>query len=75
MICWGLVRGITFSVRHSTNRIAPKKMIIRTGCQFSAQFWISWANEVFGPDATGTVAIVFACTTAACFAAASLNAV
>ncbi len=33
LICCGLIRGITFSVRHITNRIAAKNTIVRTGSQ------------------------------------------
>ena len=45
LICCGFVRGITFSVRHSTKMIAAKNRIISTGSQLSAQFWISCAIE------------------------------
>ena len=29
----GLIRGITFKVRHITKMIATKNRIVRTGCQ------------------------------------------
>ena len=38
LICCGLIRGITFSVRHITKRSAAKNTIIRTGSHWSAQF-------------------------------------
>ena len=46
LICCGLIRGITFSVRHSTKMITVKNTIIRTGSQSRAQFWISCAIDV-----------------------------
>ena len=50
LICCGLTRGITFSIRHITKMIATKNRIATTGSQLSAQFWISCAIEGSGAD-------------------------
>ena len=54
LICCGLMRGITFSVRHITRMIAVKNTNISTGCHSSAQFWISAITEVPAPELAGT---------------------
>ncbi len=40
LICCGLTRGITFSVRHIRYSSAAKNRIITTGDQLYAAFWI-----------------------------------
>ncbi len=41
LICCGLIRGMTFSVRHRMKMIATKNMIPTTGSHWSAAFWMS----------------------------------
>ena len=46
LICCGLTRGITFSMRQKMKMRTTKKRIAKTGCQLTAQFWISCTNDV-----------------------------
>jgi hypothetical protein len=52
LICCGLTRGITFSVRHMTKISAMKKTIITTGDQLYAAFWICCTIDVCGAAVT-----------------------
>ena len=60
LICCGLTRGITFSIRHITTMITVKNTIAMTGSQFRAQFWISCVNDVLGPDGAATAVLTAA---------------
>ena len=75
LICCGLTRGITFSVRHIRKMSAVKNRIIMTGDQLKAQFWISCTTELCATvsctgsaraGATGTCACAFCCASKAC---------
>ena len=52
LICCGLTRGITFSIRHITTMIATKNRIATTGSNCSAQFWRFCTNEMCGAGGT-----------------------
>jgi len=47
LICCGLTRGITFSIRHITTMIATKNRIATTGSQLIAHVCSSCVNEVW----------------------------
>ncbi len=44
----GLIRGITFNIRHIMKISAVKNRIAITGSQLSAKFWSSCANDTCG---------------------------
>ena len=70
LICCGLVRGITFSIRHIMKISAEKNRIAMTGSQLSAWFWISCANETCVAAIGVVTVLAIPPSAAACFSAA-----
>src|SRR5947209_7855463 len=69
LICCGLIRGITFSVRHIKKMSAEKNRIATTGSHCVAHSWMCVTHETCGEDTEGTW---LTCTREACACACSV---